>query len=680
MTNPLLTDFDLPPFSAITPEHMLPAVEAAIAENRQGLEAQLARNTTYTWDNLIAPLAELGNRLGKIWSPIGHLNSVMNSEALREAYNACIVPLTEYSTEMGQHEGLYNAYRQIREGEEYARLDFAQKKVIDDALRDFRLSGIGLEAAAKQRYAEIAQRLSELTTKFEENLLDATMAWSKQFDDASALAGLPEMALAAAAQAAQHKEQSGYVVTLEAPSYIAVMTYADDRALRQEMYEAYVTRASDMGPNAGRFDNSAVMDELLALRHELAHLLGFGSYAEKSLATKMAKKPEQVLNFLHELARKSKPQAQQDVADLRAFAAEHLGFDNIEAWDLAYVSEKLRQHRYAISDEEVRPYFPQTRVVPGLFAVAEKLFGVKIREKAGVDVWHKDVRFYEIIDDHGVMRAGFYLDLYARPHKRGGAWMDGCRDRFRRINGQTQTPVAYLTCNFNGPVGDKPALFTHDEVITLFHEFGHGLHHMLTRIDYPAVAGISGVAWDAVELPSQFMENFCWEREALALLSGHVDTGEKLPDALYDKMVAAKNFQSAYQMVRQLEFSLFDFRLHHEYDPAKGARVQAILDEVRAEVSAFVPPRFNRFQHGFSHIFAGGYAAGYYSYKWAEVLSADAFSRFEDEGVFNPKVGADFLHNILEMGGSKEPMELFVAFRGREPEIEPLLRHNGIAA
>ncbi|MBI2380372.1 MAG: oligopeptidase A [Gammaproteobacteria bacterium] len=676
--NPLLRDFELAPFSEIRPEHMLPAVEQAIAGARAGLDQVLKDNGEYRWANLVAPLEALGLRLSRIWSPIGHMNAVVNSEALREAYNACLPPLTEYSTEMGQHEGLYAAYAQIRESAEFERLDAAQQKVICDALRDFRLSGIGLPEDKKRRYAEIQQRLSELTTKFEENILDATMAWTWATDAAEALKGLPDTALAAARQAAEARELEGWVLTLEAPSYIAAMTYAEDRALRETLYRAYTTRASDQGPSAGQFDNGPIMDELLALRHELAILLGFGSYAEKSLATKMAHDPAQVLEFLHELAAKAKAQGQRDVAELRAFAAERLDMAELEAWDLAYVGEKLRQHRYAISEEEVRPYFPENRVLPGLFAVAKQLFGIRVREKPGVDVWHESVKFYEVLDESGSVRAGFYLDLYARPHKRGGAWMDGARDRWRRPDGSLQTPVAYLTCNFNGPVGGKPALFSHDEVITLFHEFGHGLHHMLTQVDYAAVSGINGVPWDAVELPSQFLENFCWDPAALKLLSGHVDTGEPIPDALYAKMLAAKNFQSAYQMLRQLEFSLFDFRLYGEYAPERGARVQEILDEVRAEVSAFRPPAFNRFQHSFSHIFAGGYSAGYYSYKWAEVLSADAFSRFEEEGVFNPEVGADFRRHILEMGGSKEPAELFRAFRGRDPSIEPLLRHNGI--
>lgn len=678
--NPLLQDFALPPFSTLQPEQILPAVTQVLEENRAALVRLLAQNTVYSWENLMAPLEALGNRLARIWSPVGHLNAVMNSEALRTAYNACLPPLTEYSTEMGQHEGLYRAYRQIRDGEQYARLDPAQQKVIDDALRDFKLSGIALDEAGKRRYAAIQQRLSELTTKFDENVLDATMAWTKLINDGQALQGLPETALAAAAEAAAAKQLSGYLLTLEAPSYIAVMTHAADRALRREMYEAYVTRASELGPQAGQFDNSAIIDEILALRHELAQLLGFANYAEESLATKMAKQPAQVFGFLEQLASHSKAQGERDIAALAEFARSQGGIETLEAWDIAFYSEKLRQHRYAITEEEVRPYFPETRVVPGMFAVVERLFGVQIRQKSGVDVWHPDVKFYEILDEAGAMRAGFYLDLYARPQKRGGAWMDSCQGRYRDEQGVLQKPVAYLTCNFNAPVGGKPALFTHDEVQTLFHEFGHGLHHMLTQIDYPPVAGISGVAWDAVELPSQFMENFCWDKQALDLIGGHVDTGEQIPAALFEKMIAAKNFQSAMQMLRQLEFSMFDFRLHHDYDPAQGARVQATLDAVREQVAVVKPPRFNRFQNGFSHIFAGGYAAGYYSYKWAEVLSADAFARFEEEGVFNAEVGESFRRNILEMGGSRDAMTLFVAFRGREPQIDALLRHNGIAA
>ncbi len=551
--------------------------------------------------------------------------------------------------------------------------------MVDNALRDFKLSGFDLPEDKKARFKEIQQRLSQLTTKFEENVLDATQAWTKLITDEQQLAGLPDSARALAKQTAAQKEKTGWLFTLDFPSYYAVMSYADDRQLRYEMYQAYVTRASDQGPNAGEFDNSDVMQEILALRHESAVLLGFANFAERSLARKMAKTSQQVLDFLNDLADKSHSYAQRDLDALREFAAQQ-GLTDLQAWDLGYYSEKLREHQYAINQETLKPYFPETKVIPGLFEVVKRLYGINIEEVTDVDTWHPDVRFYEIKDQQGVTRGQFYLDLYARENKRGGAWMDDCIGRNRLHDGDVQTPVAFLTCNLSPPVGDQPALFTHDEVNTLFHEFGHGLHHMLTQVDYIGVSGINGVAWDAVELPSQFMENWCWERDALNIITGHYQTGEVLPDDLFDKLQASKNFQSAMQMVRQLEFALFDFRLHAELKPDAVAPVQETLDEVRDKVAVVKPPAFNRFQHGFSHIFAGGYAAGYYSYKWAEVLSADAFAKFEENGIFDRKTGEAFLHCILEQGGSQEPMDLFVAFRGREPTIDALLRHSGIAA
>ena len=504
------------------------------------------------------------------------------------------------------------------------------------------------------------------------------MGWTKHVTDEAELAGLPESALDAAKQAAHQKDLQGWLFTLDIPSYLPVMLYADNRALREEMYRAYATRASEQGPNAGKWDNNPIIQETLALRTELASLLGFANYAERSIATKMASTTEQVVGFLRDLAAKSKPQAERELAEVRAFAAEKHGMDEMEAWDVPYYSEKLKQDRYSISDEILRPYFPEHKALTGLFTVVEKLYGLSISEVENADTWHKDVRLFSITDKDGTLRGQFYLDLYARPKKRGGAWMDECRVRRVKASGELQAPVAYLTCNFNGPVGNKPALFTHDEVVTLFHEFGHGIHHMLTQMSVPGVSGINGVPWDAVELPSQFLENWCWQEEALGFISGHYETGEPLPKSLLDKMLAARDFQAAMQMIRQLEFSLFDFMLHME--DGKTADVQGVLNTVRDEVSVIQPPSFNRFQTSFGHIFAGGYAAGYYSYKWAEVLSADAFSRFEEEGIFNPQTGADFLHNILEMGGSREPMDLFVAFRGREPQVDALLRHNGIQA
>ena len=680
MTNPLLTMDSLPPFSQIQPDQVQAAVTQAIADCKQKIEDVLAQRDPHTWDSLIAPLEEVNDRLSRVWSPVSHLNAVLNSEALRAAHDACLPLLSEFQTYVGQHEGLYQAYLTLSESDDFPLLSGAQRKEILNTLRDFRLSGIGLPTEAQQRYGEIQARLSELASRFSNNVLDATQGWSKLVTDEAELAGLPQSAQAAARQLAEQKGQQGWLFTLDIPSYLPVMMYADNRALRAELYEAFTTRASDQGPNAGKWDNSAIMSELLTLRRELAQLLGFANYAELSLATKMADKPEQVVNFLTDLAAKSLPQGKAELEEIRAFAAEQHGQSELAAWDLAYYAEKLKQHKFSISDEQLRPYFPASKVVKGLFEVVRRVFGIKVRERLGIDTWHPDVRFYDIFDAEDELRGSFYLDLYAREHKQGGAWMDVCLGRRYRQDGSLQKPVAYLTCNFNGPVDGKPALFTHNEVVTLFHEFGHGIHHMLTRIDVAGVAGINGVAWDAVELPSQFLENWCWESEALAFISGHHETGEPLPADLLEKMLTARNFQAAMQMLRQLEFALFDFRLHREFDPANPEQTPALLSEVRSQVAVMTPPAFNRFQHSFSHIFAGGYAAGYYSYKWAEVLSADAFSRFEEEGIFNPATGQSFLKNILEKGGSKEPMELFRAFRGREPKVDALLRHSGIAA
>ncbi|HHJ80638.1 MAG TPA: oligopeptidase A [Candidatus Tenderia electrophaga] len=678
MTNPLLEMTGLPAFSKIKPEHVEPAIDTLLAESRQVVEDLLAATTEYSWDNLVQPLEEMEERLGRVWSPVSHMNSVVNSDELREVYNACLPKLSDYATEMGQHEGLYQAFKQIAESTDYAALDTAQKKIIDNAMRDFRLSGIDLPKDKQDRYKEIMQTQSALTSKFGENVLDATNAWKVQITDESRLSGLPESALGMARQIAEREEQDGWVFNLEYPSYLPVMTYADDRELRREVYTAFVTRASDEGPHDKKYDNTPVMEQILALRHETAQLLGFKNYAEKSLATKMAQSTDQVLAFLNDLAERSLPLAKRELDELRAFAKQEHGMDALEAWDITYYSEKLQQHKYAISQEELKPYFPEDKILNGMFAVVERLYDLKISELKGIDVWHESVRFFEIRDANGV-RGQFYLDLYARPQKRGGAWMDDCMTRMQTVEG-VQVPVAYLTCNFSAPIGDAPALFTHDEVLTMFHEFGHGLHHMLTQVDYPSVAGIGGVPWDAVELPSQFMENWCWQKEALADIAGHYQTGEPLPDELFDKMLAAKNFQSAMQMVRQLEFSIFDFRMHLEYDPAKGGRIYEILDSVRQQVAVMQPSAFNRFPHSFGHIFAGGYAAGYYSYKWAEVLSADAFAAFEERGIFDREAGLKFLTTVLEQGGSREPMALFIEFRGREPSIDALLRHSGLAA
>ncbi|CAK1771017.1 oligopeptidase A [Vibrio crassostreae] len=680
MSNPLLTFTDLPPFSQIKPEHVKPAVEQVIEACRNKIEQVLEGNTSPSWDNLVAPIEEVDDRLGRIWSPVSHMNSVVNSDELREAYESCLPVLSEYGTWVGQHKGLFEAYKAIKASEAFSALNRAQQKTITDALRDFELSGIGLPADEQHRYGEISKRQSELGSQFSNNVLDATMGWSKQITDVAELAGMPESALAAAQAAAESKEQEGYLLTLDIPSYLPVMTYCDNQALRKELYEAYVTRASDRGPNAGKWDNTEIITEQLKLRHEIARMLGFSTYSEKSLSTKMAETPDQVLGFLNDLAVKAKPQGEREVEELRQFAEKEFGVSELNLWDIAYYSEKQKQNLFEISDEELRPYFPESNVVSGLFEVLNRVFGMSVTEREGVDTWHESVRFFDIFDATGALRGSFYLDLYAREHKRGGAWMDDCRGRRITESGELQTPVAYLTCNFNKPVGDKPALFTHDEVVTLFHEFGHGIHHMLTQVEAGAVAGINGVPWDAVELPSQFLENWCWEEEALSFISGHFESGEALPKEMLEKMLAAKNFQSAMFILRQLELGLFDFTLHTEYDPEVGARVLETLADVKSKVSVLPSLDWNRFSHSFGHIFAGGYSAGYYSYLWAEVLSADAFSAFEEEGIFNTETGNRFLNNILEMGGSEEPMELFKRFRGREPQIDAMLRHAGISA
>lgn len=679
MTNPLLENHELPPFSAILPEHVEPAIRRILDENRAAIAALLQEGKTYCWDNLVAPLEDMDDRLNRAWSAVGHLNAVANNDALRETYNACLPLLSDYATEIGQNEALCRAYHDIAGSAEFKMLDEAQRKIIENALRDFRLSGVDLPADKKARYKEIAQELSRLTSQFQDNLLDATQAWDKHIENESLLAGIPDSARAVARQTAERQGKNGWVFTLEFPSYFAVLSYADNRELRRELYAAYSTRASDQGPHAGRWDNGPLMESILALRHEEAQLLGYANYAELSLATKMARSTDLVMGFLEDLAQRSLPVARRDLEDLRAYAREHHGLVDLEAWDLNYYSEKLRQHAYDLSEEELKAYFPADRVIAGMFAVVDHLYGLKIHARDGVDLWHPDVTFYEIRDRDAELRGCFYLDPYARPKKRGGAWMDECVTR-RRLNSHVQSPVAFLTCNFTPPTGTEPVLLRHDEVLTLFHEFGHGLHHMLTRIDHLGVSGIHGVEWDAVELPSQFMENFCWEREALDLIAGHYQTSEPLPQALFDKMIAARNFQSGMQMVRQLEFSLFDFRIHCEYDPTQGGRIYPILDEVRRQTAVFTPPAFNRFPHSFSHVFAGGYAAGYYSYKWAEVLSSDAFALFEEKGILAPETGRAFLEKILEKGGSRDAMDLFVDFRGREPNIDALLRHNGIAA
>ncbi|MCP5325876.1 MAG: oligopeptidase A [Oceanospirillaceae bacterium] len=676
MSNPLLQRHVLPPFKAIKAEMVEPAISQMLEQNLARI-AELVKQAEPTWQNLVEPMTELDDALNQAWSPVGHLNSVLNSDELRQAYNACLPKLSAYGTQLGQNQALCQAYQKIADSAEFASLSIAQQKSIQNALRDFTLAGVALSDDKKQRYGEIKKRLSELTSKFSENVLDSTNAFEKIITDVSELAGVPQSALDMFAQMAKAKDQQGYLITLDFPSYMPVLTYCENRALREELYTAYCTRASELS-NAGKFDNSALMDEILALRHELAHLLGFSSYAHLSLATKMAENPEQVIAFLRDLSAKAKPQAEQEVAELIAFAKSQDGPAKLESWDVSFYSEKLKQAKYDVDQEAIRPYLPVTKVLPGLFEVAKRLFSIDIQEESNAELYHPDVKLFAIFRN-GEKIARFYFDLYARNKKRGGAWMDDCRVRRQLSDGSIQLPVAYLVCNFTPPVGDKPALLTHDELTTLFHEFGHGLHHMLTRVSVAAVSGINGVAWDAVELPSQFMENWCYEPEALAFISGHYESGEPLPKDLLDKLLAAKNFQSAMMTQRQLEFSLFDFLLHYRYDAKAPVPVQEVLNQVRAEVAVFVPPAFNRFQHSFSHIFAGGYAAGYYSYKWAEVLSADAFSRFEEDGIFNAQTGADFLNKILSRGGEADAAELFRDFRGRDPQVDALLRHSGIS-
>lgn len=675
MSNPLLDTDTLPLFSAIAPEHVEPALSKLIADNKSNIDALLEQNTLYTWENLLAPIEEMEDTLAKAWSPVSHLNSVRNNEALREAYNACLPLLSEYGTWMGQHKKLYEAYQQIADSDAFSSLSEGQQKAVENALRDFKLAGVALPARQQEEYASLKQTLSELGSRFGENVLDATNAWRKQVDE-GALSGLPATALASAKQAAEAQELDGYLITLDFPSYSPVMMYCDNRELREEVYIANSTRASDQGPDAGKWDNAQLIEETLHARQALAQTLGFAHYAELSLATKMAETPQQVIDFLQTLAEQSHTQAKREWQELVDFASEYEDIDSLQAWDVAYYSEKLRQARYAVSQEDIRPYLPVDRALLGLFEVVNRLYGIDITEEFDFDTYHEDVKLFSV-SSAGEVIARFYLDLYARAHKRGGAWMDDCRIRRSGAQG-LQLPVAYLVCNFTPPVGDEPSLLTHNELTTLFHEFGHGLHHMLTRQTVAAISGINGVAWDAVELPSQFLENWCWEPEALAFISGHHESGEPLPTALLDKLLAARNFQSAMAMVRQLEFALFDFRLHQESGTAEFDSVQALLDDVRAQVSVVPTPHFNRFQNAFSHIFAGGYAAGYYSYKWAEVLSADAFSRFEEEGIFSPEAGRAFRTEVLEAGGAREPMDTFMAFRGREPSTDALLRHCGI--
>ncbi|KQY88454.1 M3 family metallopeptidase [Pelomonas sp. Root1444] len=666
MTNPLLSTAALPEFAAIQPEHVQPAITELLAAAQVALDEATRPETPADYDTLSRILDTATERLGTAWGAVGHLNAVADTPALREAYNAMLPAVTEFSTAMGANEALFAKYKAVVVAQGPA-LSRPRQQVLKHAIRNFVLSGAELQGEARERYAAIQERSAELQQQFSEHVLDATDGWS-YIATAEELAGVPQDVLDAT-----RLDDGGYKLTLHFPVYLPVMQYAESRALREKLYRAYVTRASDIQESGGKpeWDNTAAMREIVALRQEEAKLLGYASFAEVSLTPKMASSPAEVMTFLRDLAQRARPFAEKDLAELREFAKGQ----PLESWDVSYWSEKLKEARYAFSDQTVKQYFTAPKVVAGLFSIIERLFDVSIAE-AQASVWHETVKFYEM-KRGGQLIAQFYLDLYARNGKRPGAWMDEVRSRWLKPTGEQQTPVALLTCNFASPVGDKPALLTHDDVITLFHEFGHGLHHMLTQVNDLGVSGISGVEWDAVELPSQFMENFCWEWDVLQQLSGHVDSGAPLPRDLFDKMTAAKNFQSGLMTLRQIEFALFDMRLHGE--PGSEADVQKVLDEVRAEVAVLIPPAFNRFQHSFSHVFAGGYAAGYYSYKWAELLSADAWSAFEEEGVFNAATGRRFLTEVLEQGGARDAIDNFRAFRGREPRIDALLRHQGMS-
>lgn len=679
MTNPLLEPHELPPFEQFKADQIVPAMTEIIDTSKARINELVEKTTEPTWDTLIEPISELDERLDNAWAVFGHLTGVKDSPELREAYSQALALLTDYQSWLGQHDGLFKAYKQIAQRDDFSTLSTAQKAAIEQALRDFRLSGIDLNENDKKAFATLQSELAQLQQRFSEHVLDATQAWSLHITDEKRLSGLPASARATLAQYARQKDKEGWLVTLEMPSVIPVLTYADDRELRRETYMAHVTRASDVGPYGGVYDNGPEMTDILTKRQAAAELLGFANHAEVSLATKMAESPAAVLDFLNQLAAKAVPQAKREYEELVTFARDELGMtDELEPWDISYASEKLKEQRYAVSQEELKPYFPAPRVIEGLFETAHRLFNISFEQVSDFETYHPDVQLYNVLEN-GEVVARFYMDLYAREGKRGGAWMDECRKRVR-IGGKLQKPVAYLTCNFTPPVDGKPSLLTHDEVTTLFHEFGHSLHHMLTRVDVSDVSGISGVAWDAVELPSQFMENWCWEPEALAFISGHVDSGDPLPADLLEKMLAARNFQSAMATARQLQFSLFDMKLHSKTEAFMVNDVQAVLDQVREDVSVIKTVPENRFQHSFGHIFAGGYSAGYYSYKWAEVLSADAYSRFEEEGIFNAETGKAFRDVILANGGSVPAGELFKQFRGREPHVDALLRHSGIAA
>jgi oligopeptidase A len=675
--NPLLDISGLPRFSAIRAEHIRPALDHVLAHNRARIQALSKLSVPPDWDNFVRPLEDCNDYLNRVWNIVDHLHNVADNEILRQVYNECLPLLSAYRAEISHNQVLYQAYKTIKEGSAYARLTPAQRTSVDNELRDFHLGGVDLPAPQQVRYKELTQELDKLKSSFAQNLLDATDAWKKHISDEAQLAGVPDSVKTLLHHKAEQEGLSGWLLSLDAPVYLPIMTYAEARPLRAEMYRAFFTRASELNAHP-QWDNSPLIVKILELRYELAQLLGLANYAEYSLATKMAHDPKQVMTFLHDLAWRAHPVAQRELDELRAFARQYDGLNELEMWDVPYYSEKLRQHLYNLSQESLRPYFPLPQVLDGLLRIVARLYGLHARACTGIETWHEDVHFYELRDEQGELRGQFYLDAYARKGKRGGAWMSDAIVRKVREDGSVQIPVAYLNCNFTPPGKDKPSLLTHQEVTTLFHEFGHGLHHMATRMEHPSVSGINGVAWDAVELPSQLMENWCWERDALDLFARHYQSGEPLPQDLLEKMLDAKNFQAGLFMVRQLEFAMFDFRLHLEYRPGwTSTDVRELLASVRCEVAALFPPVFNRSENQFQHIFAGGYAAGYYSYKWAEVLSADVFSKFEEHGIFDRETGRSFMENVLEQGGSRDAMELFKSFQGREPAIDSLLRHAG---
>ncbi len=676
--NPLLVYHQLPPFSEIQPSHVVPAVEALIQHCREGLAQTETSDGAIDWDSLVGREEQLLDELSRAWQPVSHLHNVNATEAWREAYAEAVVMLTDFYTELSQDTDRYRAYQALRQSDQFDRLGPVRQRLIENTLRDFHLAGVDLPADEKQQYRELMRELTELGTRFQQNLQDATEAWDLTFEDPSALAGLPDNELEQCRDRARQVESEGYRITLDFPSYHAVLTYADDRDLREQVYRAYNTRASDQGPHAGQWDNRQILGQILELRQRLARVVGFDNYAHYSLATKMAPDPAAAEGFLRRLADMARPRARDEMQALAAYAGQQGAPLPLQAWDLPYWSEKLRKAEFDVSEDELRPYFPLPRAIEGLMAVSGELFGITFRRRDDVDVWHPDVSFFELLNADGQVQAGLYLDLYARSGKRGGAWMADCRCYLSLADGGVQKPIAFLNCNFGPATPERPSLLSHRDLTTLFHEFGHGLHHMLTRIEHPAIGGISGVEWDAVELPSQFLENWCWERAALDRFAHHIDSGDALPDALLERMLAARHFQSGMFLCRQLEFGLTDLRLHVEVDGGDPAGVERVEQQVRDQVAVVPYPPENRFLNGFAHLFSGGYAAGYYSYLWAEQLAADAFSRFQDEGVMNPETGAAFRREVLEAGGSRPALDSFVAFRGHEPRIEPLLRSYGI--